>query len=114
LRQNFGSAAAPLDGFPRLLTWAERITAIGHGRRSQMSAQQALLHNFKVRGKAANETTPLGIALLQRPAVFTGDSLIATAQALSLPCKCIQSSASACAAARAASGPSASVMLAPI
>src|SRR5262249_21264458 len=22
LRQNFGSAAAPLDGFPRLLTWA--------------------------------------------------------------------------------------------
>src|SRR5579863_4380596 len=42
LRQNFGSAAAPLDGFPRLLTWAERIAAIGHGRRSQMSAQQAL------------------------------------------------------------------------
>src|SRR5262245_55876379 len=39
LRQNFGSAAAPLDGFPRLLTWAERIAAIGHGRRSQMSAQ---------------------------------------------------------------------------
>jgi glutathione S-transferase len=41
LRQNFGSAA-PLDGFPRLLTWAERIAAIGHGRRSEMSAQQAL------------------------------------------------------------------------
>ncbi|MEA2846559.1 MAG: hypothetical protein QOG78_1840, partial [Rhodospirillaceae bacterium] len=42
LRQNFGPAAAPLDGFPRLLTWAERIAAIGHGSRSQMSAQQAL------------------------------------------------------------------------
>jgi glutathione S-transferase len=42
LRRNFGSAAAPLDGFPRLLAWAERIAAIGHGRRSQMSAQQAL------------------------------------------------------------------------
>ncbi len=42
LRRNFGSAAAPLDGFPRLLTWAERIAAIGHGSRSQMSAQQAL------------------------------------------------------------------------
>ena len=42
LRQNFGSAAPPLDGFPRLLTWAERIAAIGHGSRSQMSAQQAL------------------------------------------------------------------------
>src|ERR1700761_5099303 len=42
LRQNFGSAAAPLDGFPRLLNWAERIAAIGHGDRRQMSAQQAL------------------------------------------------------------------------
>jgi glutathione S-transferase len=42
LRQNFGSEAAPLDGFPRLLAWAERIAAIGHGSRSQMSAQQAL------------------------------------------------------------------------
>ena len=42
LRQNFGSTAAPLDGFPRLLSWAERVAAIGHGIRSQMSAQQAL------------------------------------------------------------------------
>src|SRR5579872_3581327 len=42
LQQNFGSAAAPLDGFPRLLAWAERVAAIGHGRRSPMSAQQAL------------------------------------------------------------------------
>jgi hypothetical protein len=42
LRQNFGSAAPPLDGFPRLQTWAERIAAIGHGGRSQLSAQQAL------------------------------------------------------------------------
>ena len=42
LRQNFGSAAAPLDGFPRLLSWAERVAAIGHGRRSPMTAEQAL------------------------------------------------------------------------
>jgi glutathione S-transferase len=42
LRQNFGSAAPPLDGFPRLVAWAERIAAIGHGGRSHMSAQQAL------------------------------------------------------------------------
>ena len=42
LRQNFGSAAAPLDGFPRLLSWAERVAAIGHGRRSQMTSEQAL------------------------------------------------------------------------
>jgi glutathione S-transferase len=42
LLQNFGSTAAPLDGFPRLVSWAERVAAIGHGSRRQMSAQQAL------------------------------------------------------------------------
>ena len=42
LIQNFGPAAAPLDGFPRLLAWAERIAAIGHGRRSKMTSQEAL------------------------------------------------------------------------
>jgi len=42
LRQNFGSAPAPLDGFPRLLNWAERVAAIGHGRRSQITSQEAL------------------------------------------------------------------------
>jgi len=42
LQQRVGTAAAPLDGFPRLMTWAERIAAIGHGTRSQMTAQQAL------------------------------------------------------------------------
>jgi glutathione S-transferase len=42
LQQKFGSAAAPLDGFPRLQTWMERIAAIGHGGRSQMTSQEAL------------------------------------------------------------------------
>src|SRR4051794_32674861 len=42
LKQNFGPMAAPLDGFPRLLSWAERIAAIGHGRRSAMTSEQAL------------------------------------------------------------------------
>ncbi|MBO0753262.1 MAG: glutathione S-transferase family protein [Bradyrhizobiaceae bacterium] len=42
LMQNFGLAAAPLDGFPRLSAWAERIAAIGHGRRSKMASQDAL------------------------------------------------------------------------
>jgi len=42
LRQNFGSAAPPLDGFPRLLSWAKRVAAIGHGRRSPMTSEQAL------------------------------------------------------------------------
>ena len=42
LQQKFGTAAAPLDGLPRLLSWAERIAAIGHGTRSRMTAEKAL------------------------------------------------------------------------
>ena len=42
LTQNFGPATAPLDGFPRLSAWADRIAAIGHGRRSKMASQEAL------------------------------------------------------------------------
>jgi glutathione S-transferase len=42
LQQNFGPRGAPLDGFPRLLSWAERVAAIGHGRRSPMTSEQAL------------------------------------------------------------------------
>ena len=42
LQQNFGPLAAPLNDFPRLLSWAERVAAIGHGRRSPMTSEQAL------------------------------------------------------------------------
>jgi glutathione S-transferase len=42
LQQNFGLAAEPLDEFPRLLRWAERVAAIGHGERGQMTSQKAL------------------------------------------------------------------------
>ena len=56
LRQYFGPAAAPLDGFPRIMTWAERIAAIGHGSRSRISAQQAL--------DVARNATPIARATL--------------------------------------------------
>jgi glutathione S-transferase len=42
LQRNFGSAGAPLDGFPKLLSWTERVAAIGHGRQNRMSSQEAL------------------------------------------------------------------------
>src|SRR5580698_10221011 len=42
LQQRLGQSTPPLDGFPRLLSWAERIAAIGHGRRSSMTSKQAL------------------------------------------------------------------------
>src|SRR5215471_19500329 len=42
LQQNFGPTAAPLGGFPRLLAWAERVTAIGHGQRKSMTSHEAL------------------------------------------------------------------------
>jgi hypothetical protein len=42
LQRNFGPTAAPLDGFPKLLSWAERVAEIGHGRQSSMTSKQAL------------------------------------------------------------------------
>ena len=42
LKQNFGSTPTPLDGFPRLLAWAERVADIGHGERSPMTSRTAL------------------------------------------------------------------------
>ena len=42
LKQNFGPTAVPLDGFPMVLSWTERIAAIGHGRRSPTTSKKAL------------------------------------------------------------------------
>src|SRR5262249_28215572 len=49
------------------------------GQSFRMTFMENLL-TFLVRG--ANETTPQGIGLLQRPVVFTGESLKATVQVL--------------------------------
>src|ERR1700730_5894277 len=50
VQRNAGKTAAPLGEFRRLLAWAERIAAIGHGRRSELSSQRAL--------EIAKEATP--------------------------------------------------------
>jgi glutathione S-transferase len=42
LQRIFGPVAAPLAGFPRLLSWAKRVAAIGHGERRPMTSQGAL------------------------------------------------------------------------
>jgi glutathione S-transferase len=42
MRERLGPQSPPLDGFPRLACWAERIAAIGHGQRSPMTAEQAI------------------------------------------------------------------------
>ena len=42
LKHRFGPTAVPLDGFPRLLSWTERVAAIGYGGRSPMTSKQAL------------------------------------------------------------------------
>ena len=77
LRQNFGRTAAPLDGFPRLLTWGERIAAIGHGDRSQMSAQQALdvaRDATSIASASADPRDPIGRKPGQRVTVTPDDT----------------------------------------
>jgi glutathione S-transferase len=58
LMQNFGPAAEPLDGFPRLSAWAERIAAIGHGRRSKIASQEALAIARATTSIASGTTDP--------------------------------------------------------
>ena len=64
LKQNFGPTAAPLDGFPRLLSWAERIAAIGHGRRRPMTSKKALdavaSDATSIAGTIADPRDPIG------------------------------------------------------
>ena len=58
LQQNFGPTAAPLGGFPRLLAWAERVAAIGHGQRRSITSQEALAV-AKASMSSASEATDL-------------------------------------------------------
>ena len=51
LKLSFGPTVVPLDGFPRVLSWTERIAAIGHGRRSPTTSKRAL--------DAARDATPI-------------------------------------------------------
>ena len=48
--RNFPPAAVVFDEFPHVVDWAERIKAMGHGRRTDMSQDEAL--------KVAKESTP--------------------------------------------------------
>ena len=48
--RNVPPAAVILDEFPQVVEWAERIQAMGHGRRSDMSPDEAL--------RVAKESTP--------------------------------------------------------
>src|SRR5947209_5645530 len=55
VQRNAGKSAAPIGEFPRVIAWAERMAAIGHGRRVAMSSRQALEI-----AKAATPTTAAG------------------------------------------------------
>jgi glutathione S-transferase len=53
IQRNAGKSSPPLGEFARLLAWAERMAAIGHGKRSELSSQRALEI-----AKAATPATP--------------------------------------------------------
>jgi glutathione S-transferase len=77
LQQKFGAAAAPLDGLPRLLSWAERIAAIGHGTRSQMTAEKALdlaRAATSIASATADPRDPVGRKLGQTVTVTADDT----------------------------------------
>lgn len=77
LQQNFGSAAAPLGGFARLLSWAERVAAIGHGDRHPMTSQEALAvakAAAPFTGTDADHDDPVGRQPGQRVSVTPDDT----------------------------------------
>jgi glutathione S-transferase len=77
LKQNFGSVAAPLNGFPKLLAWAERVAAIGHGERRQMTSQEALAvagAATSIVSIAADPHDPIGRSPGQRVTVTPDDT----------------------------------------
>jgi glutathione S-transferase len=54
VRSNLANADALLGEFPHTLAWAERVRAIGHGTRNEMSSEEALA----VAAKAAPQSLP--------------------------------------------------------
>jgi len=77
LQRNFGPAAAPLGGFPRLLSWAERVAAIGHGDRRPMTSQGALAVASAATsstGTVADRDDPIGRQPGQRVTVTPDDT----------------------------------------
>ncbi len=42
IRQHLGPAAAPLDRLPKIVAWMERMGALGHGKRADFTAGDAL------------------------------------------------------------------------
>jgi hypothetical protein len=64
LQRNFGPAAPPLGGFPRLLNWAGRVAAVGHGERHPMTSQEALAiasaSTSSATGAVADRDDPIG------------------------------------------------------
>jgi glutathione S-transferase len=77
LQRNFGPAAAPLGGFPRLLSWAERVAAIGHGDRRPMTSQAALAVASAATsstGTVADRDDPIGRQPGQRVTVTPDDT----------------------------------------
>jgi glutathione S-transferase len=77
LQWNFGLTAAPLGAFPRLLAWAERVAAIGHGQRSSMTSQEALAvaeASMSSASAATDLEDPVGRQLGQRTTVTPDDT----------------------------------------
>lgn len=77
LQRNFGSAASSLGEFPRLVSWAARVAAIGHGAPHSMTSQDALAMARAATSNtvaAADRADPIGREPGQRVAISPDDT----------------------------------------
>jgi glutathione S-transferase len=74
--RNFPPAAAVLEEFPSVTTWAERVGAMGHGQRRDMSPEEALRiasESSPAATPAADAQEPNGLRPGQRVSVTPDD-----------------------------------------
>ncbi|MDP1961680.1 MAG: glutathione S-transferase family protein [Reyranella sp.] len=76
IRQHLGSAAAPLDRHPKIAAWAERMSVLGHGKRADIKAGDALeIAKAATPGKTSVDgSDPSGLKAGQKLSVTPDDT----------------------------------------
>jgi glutathione S-transferase len=76
IRQHLGPAAAPLDRLPKIAAWAERMSVLGHGKRADIKAGEALdIAKASTPGKTSVDgSDPSGLKAGQKLSVTPDDS----------------------------------------
>jgi glutathione S-transferase len=76
IQQHLGAAAKPLDRLPKIAAWVERMKGIGHGKRTDMAAKEALdiAQSAKPEPASVDANDPSGLKAGQKLTVTPDDT----------------------------------------